>query len=104
VRAYTLQDAGLDTIDADAVLGFGADERQYEAALAILRHLGVTRVELLTNNPEKVAAVEAGGIEVVARTPLFGGINRHNLRYVQAKAHRSGHWLTDMIAQRASSD
>lgn len=102
IRAYTLQEAGLDTIDADNVLGFGEDERRYEAAVGILRHLGVTRVELLTNNPEKVRAVEESGIEVVARTPIFGGINRHNLRYVQAKVHRSGHWLTDMLAQRAS--
>jgi GTP cyclohydrolase II len=104
IRAYTLQESGLDTIDADGVLGFGADERLFESAIAILRHLGLHRIELLTNNPEKVRAVEEGGIEVVERTPLFGGINRHNLRYVQAKVHRAGHWLTDMIAQRASKD
>jgi GTP cyclohydrolase II len=102
IRAYTLQESGLDTIDADGVLGFGADERRYEAAVGILRHLGIARVELLTNNPLKVRAVEEAGIEVSARTPIFGGINRHNLRYVQAKVDRSGHWLTDMIAQRAS--
>jgi len=102
IRAYTLQEAGLDTIDADGVLGFGADERRYEAAVGILRHLGLKRVELLTNNPEKVRAVEEGGIEVTSRTPIYGGINRHNLRYVQAKVDRSGHWLTDMISQRAS--
>jgi GTP cyclohydrolase II len=104
MRAYTLQEAGLDTIDADGVLGFGADERRYDAALAILRYLAIERVELLTNNPDKVAAVQEGGIEVVTRTPLYGGINRHNLRYVQAKVDRSGHWLVDMISQRASSD
>ncbi len=102
IRAYTLQEAGLDTIDADGVLGFGADERRYEAAVGILRHLGVERIELLTNNPQKVGAVEEGGIEVISRTPIYGGINRHNLRYVQAKVDRSGHWLTDMISQRAS--
>jgi GTP cyclohydrolase II len=104
MRAYSLQEAGLDTIDADGVLGFGADERRYDAAIAILRHLGIHRLELLTNNPEKVAALDAAGIEVVTRTPLFGGINRHNVRYVQAKVDRSGHWLADMISQRASSD
>jgi GTP cyclohydrolase II len=102
IRAYTLQEAGLDTVDADGVLGFGADERRYEAAVGILRHLGVRRVELLTNNPQKVRAVEEAGIDVAARTPIYGGINRHNLRYVQAKVDRSGHWLTDMISQRAS--
>jgi GTP cyclohydrolase II len=104
IRAYALQEDGLDTIDADGVLGFGADERRYDAAVAILRHLEVERVELLTNNPDKVRAVEEGGIEVTERTPLYGGINRHNLRYVQTKVDRSGHWLMDMISQRASGD
>jgi len=104
IRAYRLQESGLDTVDADGVLGFGEDERSYEAAVAILRHLDVERIELLTNNPNKVGAVEAGGIEVVTRTPLYGEINRHNLKYVQAKVNRSGHWLAEMIAQRASAD
>ena len=104
IRAYALQEEGLDTVDADGVLGFGADERRYDAAVAILRHLEIGRVELLTNNPDKVRAVEEGGIEVAERTPLYGGINRHNLRYVQAKVDRSGHWLADMISQRASGD
>ena len=104
MRAYKLQEGGLDTIDADAVLGYGADERRYDAAVAILRHLEIKRVELLTNNPLKVRAVEEGGIEVAVRTPIFGEINRHNLRYVQAKFDRSGHWLMDMISQRASAE
>ena len=104
IRAYALQEEGLDTIDADGVLGFGADERRYDAAVAILRHLEIARVELLTNNPDKVRAVEEGGIEVAERTPLYGGINRHNLTYVQSKVDRSGHWLMDMLSQRASGD
>jgi len=104
MRAYILQESGLDTVDADGVLGFGADERHYDAGVAILHHLEITRVELLTNNPDKVAAVRESGIEVVERTPIYGGINRHNLRYVQAKVDRSGHWLMDMISQRASAD
>ena len=104
IRAYKLQDAGFDTVDADGVLGFGADERSYDTAVEILRHLEIDRVELLTNNPHKVAAVEEGGIEVVARTPIYGGINRHNIRYVQAKVDRSGHWLMDMISRRVSAD
>ena len=104
IRAYTLQDTGLDTVDADGMLGFGPDERRYDAAVAILRHLKIERVKLLTNNPQKVAALEEGGIEVAARTPLYGEINRHNLRYVQAKVDRSGHWLMDMISQPASAD
>ena len=104
IRAYNLQEEGLDTVDADGVLGFGADERRYDAAVAILGHLEITRVELLTNNPEKVRAVQEGGIDVMQRTPLYGEINRHNLRYVQTKADRSGHWLMDMIAQGVSGD
>ena len=104
IRAYGLQESGLDTVDADGVLGFGADERRYDTAVEILRHLGIPRVELLTNNPEKVAAVEEGGIEVITRTPIYGGINQHNLRYVQSKVDRSGHWLMDMISQPVSAD
>jgi GTP cyclohydrolase II len=104
IRAYTLQEEGLDTVDADGTLGFGADERRYEAAVAILKHLGIERVELLTNNPEKVRALEEGGVQVSQRTPLYGGLNRHNLRYVQAKVDRSGHWLMDMISQRVSGE
>jgi GTP cyclohydrolase II len=104
MRAYSLQETGLDTVDADGVLGFGADERRYDAAVAILRRLDIDRVELLTNNPEKVAALDQAGIEVVSRTPIYGGLNRHNLRYVKAKADRSGHWLMEMISQPVSAD
>ena len=60
IRAYTLQDEGLDTVDADGVLGFGADERRYDAGVASLHHLESARVELLTNNPDKVRALEDG--------------------------------------------
>jgi membrane glycosyltransferase len=104
LRAYTLQQEGLDTVDADCVLGFGADERRYHAAVGILRHLGVARVRLLTNNPEKLQALENAGIEVVDRTPLHGTLNRHNLPYVRAKVQRAGHWLGDMLHGRASHD
>jgi GTP cyclohydrolase II len=99
LRAYQLQQEGLDTIDADAALGFGADERLYHAAIEILRHLGISRVRLLTNNPEKVRALEDAGIEVTDRQPLFGTLNRHNLPYVMAKVQRGGHWLDEMLAR-----
>jgi len=98
MRAYALQEAGLDTVDADRVLGFGDDERRYDAAVAMLRHLGVERVQLLTNNPAKVQALVDGGIAVVDRQPLFGKLNRYNLPYVKAKIDRAGHWLTEMLA------
>ena len=104
LRAYALQEEGLDTIEADCTLGFGPDERTYEAAISMLGEFGIRRVELLTNNPEKVAAVEAGGIEVTRREPLHGTVNRHNLPYVRAKAHRAGHWLKEMLAGYAAPD
>ena len=98
LRAYALQEQGLDTVDADRTLGFGADERRYGAAVEMLKQLEITRVELLTNNPEKVRAVRDAGLEVVDRRPIYGTLNRHNLPYVRAKAERSGHWLTDMLS------
>ena len=98
LRAYRLQADGLDTIDADETLGFGADERGYGAAVEILHTLGVRRVVLLTNNPEKVDALRAAGVDVADRLPLFGTLNPHNRPYVAAKVDRAGHWLHDMLA------
>ena len=99
LRAYLLQQEGLDTIDADGALGFGADERRYYAGIEILRHLGIQRVQLLTNNPEKVRALREAGIEVLDRQPIFGTVNRHNLPYVMAKVQRAGHLLDEMLAR-----
>lgn len=98
LRAYLLQQEGLDTVDADGTLGFGADERRYDAGIEILRYLGIERIRLLTNNPEKVRALREGGIQVMNRQPLFGTLNRHNLPYVTAKVHRAGHWLNEMLS------
>lgn len=95
LRAYRLQDEGLDTIDADRYLGFLADERDYAPALAMLKALGITRVRLLTNNPRKIAAIEAGGIEVVERLALHGPVNAHNARYIETKQQRAGHLKED---------
>jgi GTP cyclohydrolase II len=103
-RAYSLQETGLDTIDADSTLGFGADERRYDVAVQILHELGIRRVELLTNNPDKMEALEEAGIEVVRRRPLHGRLNRHNLPYVEAKVHRAGHWLHEMLSQSMAGD
>ncbi len=98
LRAYLLQQEGLDTVDADGTLGFGADERRYDAGVEILRHLGIERIQLLTNNPEKVRAVQEGGIHVMDRQPIYGTLNRHNVQYVTAKVHRAGHWLGEMLS------
>lgn len=102
LRAYSLQQQGLDTVDADCTLGFGADERLYDAAIEMLRHLRIDRVRLLTNNPEKVRALQDAGIEVVKREALYGTLNRHNLAYVKAKVSRAGHWLGELLAGTAN--
>ena len=93
LRAYQLQDAGLDTFDANEQLGFDADERVYLPAAEMLRQLGFARVRLLTNNPEKVASLMRCGISVVERVPHIFPANGHNERYLRSKATRSGHWL-----------
>ena len=91
LRAYNLQDAGLDTVDANLQLGFGADEREYGAAIEILEDLGVSRLRLLTNNPAKLAAVERSPITVLERVPLVAPITDHNRSYVMVKRMRMGH-------------
>jgi len=93
LRAYQLQDAGFDTIDANEQLGFDADERVYLPAAEMLRQLGFSAVRLLTNNPEKVAALQRYGITVVERVPHVFPANGHNERYLTTKATRSGHFL-----------
>jgi GTP cyclohydrolase II len=98
LRAYRLQDAGLDTLDANNHLGFAADERSFDVAAQMLRALGVTRIRLLTSNPWKVRALRAAGIEVVAQEPLHGRVNRHNARYLRAKQERAGHLPRDLAA------
>lgn len=91
LRAYCLQDGGLDTVDANEQLGFDDDERIYSPAAEILRHLGFTRVRLMTNNPHKVTALARHRIEVVERVPHAFPANAHNVGYLHAKARRSGH-------------
>ncbi|HTZ79667.1 MAG TPA: GTP cyclohydrolase II [Stellaceae bacterium] len=93
LRAYELQDAGFDTVDANEQLGFDADERVYLPAAEMLRQLGFARVRLLTNNPEKMAALTRCGIQVVERVPHVFPANGHNERYLKTKAARSGHLL-----------
>jgi len=98
LRAYGLQDTGLDTVDADRLLGFGADERRYEVAAAMLDDLGIERVRLMTNNPGKIAALERHGIEIAGREAIHGALNRHNERYLTTKAERAGHWLDGVVS------
>jgi GTP cyclohydrolase II len=93
LRAYRLQDAGFDTLDANEQLGFDADERVYLPAVEMLRQLGFGTIRLLTNNPEKVAALERYGIRVAERVPHVFPSNGHNERYLRTKATRSGHFI-----------
>ncbi|HEY4070349.1 MAG TPA: GTP cyclohydrolase II [Sphingomicrobium sp.] len=93
VRAYSLQDRGLDTVDANRRLGFGDDERDYGHAAAMLRALGIDRVRLLTNNPDKVEGLEAAGIVVAERVAHQMPANPHNADYLATKRKRSGHLL-----------
>jgi GTP cyclohydrolase II len=93
LRAYALQARGLDTVDANRILGFADDARRYDVAAAILRDLGVARVALMTNNPDKVQGLADGGIEVVERVALKAEPNEHNAEYLAVKARKLGHAL-----------
>ncbi len=93
LRAYALQDRGMDTIDANRALGWGADERNFLVAATMLEQLGVSRIRLLTNNPDKVAALVACGVEVVARERHVFAPNGINDGYLATKAERFGHLL-----------
>ena len=97
IRAYKLQDAGLDTVDANTTLGFDDDERKYDVAASMLKSLGCTRVILLTNNPAKVDGLAEGGIEVCGRMPLVTPVHADNRRYLTAKAMRAGHRLDHLM-------
>ena len=95
IRAYALQDRGLDTVDANRRLGFIDDARDYGHAVAMLRALGIHEVRLLTNNPGKVAGLEAAGVKVTERVSHQMPANPHNADYLATKRDRSGHLLTD---------
>jgi 3,4-dihydroxy-2-butanone 4-phosphate synthase/GTP cyclohydrolase II len=94
LRAYELQDAGLDTVDANHALGFKADCRDFRLPAAILHDLGVRRVRLLSNNPHKSRALSAAGIEVVERVPCEAAPTPHSLAYLRAKKEKMGHDLS----------
>jgi len=93
LRAYQLQDAGADTVEANERLGFEADLRSYQMPGEILHFLGVKRVRLLSNNPEKISALENAGIEVVERVPCIVEAQASNTGYLQTKKEKMGHLL-----------
>ncbi|WP_283093343.1 3,4-dihydroxy-2-butanone-4-phosphate synthase [Acetobacter persici] len=104
IRAYELQDAGLDTVDANHRLGFATDARDWAAAAGILRDLGVGQLDLLTNNPDKVRALEARGFLVRKRIALETPVNPHNRAYLHAKRQRMGHSLSHFSVSDAPAD
>ncbi|NLZ78779.1 MAG: GTP cyclohydrolase II [Gammaproteobacteria bacterium] len=93
IRAYSLQDGGADTVQANEQLGFAADMRDYAICLPMLDHLGVHSLQLMTNNPRKVKAMQAVGIEVSQRVSLQVGENPYNKLYLATKAGKLGHLL-----------
>lgn len=93
IRAYALQDEGLDTVEANLALGFRDDHRTYVEAAQMLQLLGVRSVQLLTNNPRKRSGLEDAGVPVVGRIPLRTATNPHNIDYLQTKRSKSGHLL-----------
>jgi GTP cyclohydrolase II len=100
LRAYGLQDEGLDTIDADQVIGFSKDERDFRVAHEMLDELGITQILLLTNNPSKVAALQKAGIKVAGRRAIYGEVTSQNQRYLKTKARRHGHWLHELLTEQ----
>jgi 3,4-dihydroxy 2-butanone 4-phosphate synthase/GTP cyclohydrolase II len=93
LKAYSLQQAGLDTLDANTALGFPADGREYAAAAAILEDLGLRAVRLLTNNPDKITQLQRHGIDVIERVPIVTGAGPANVAYLRAKRDRMGHLI-----------
>jgi GTP cyclohydrolase II len=91
IRAYHLQDAGADTVEANERLGFGADMRNYSILKPMFRHLGIRSVALMTNNPRKVAALSEIGVEVAMRLPIETDSNPHNEKYLRTKGVKLGH-------------
>jgi GTP cyclohydrolase II len=93
IRAYALQQQGVDTVDANVKLGFPADSRRYHVAAEILDHLGIGSIALMTNNPEKVAALQKDGVAVALRLPMVINANDHNRDYLRTKNRRMGHLI-----------
>lgn len=101
LRAYQLQESGVDTLDANLQLGLPADARDYTAAAEILADLGLAHVHLLTNNPDKVEQLERAGVRVSERVPLFVGVTEQNTHYLETKRNRMGHQLPPLIPEHS---
>jgi len=93
LRAYELQDGGMDTVEANESLGFAADAREYEFPAKILKRLGATRIRLLSNNPDKVRQLESAGVRVVERVPCQPRVSKISHAYLQTKKRKMGHLI-----------
>lgn len=93
LKAYSLQDGGMDTVEANTALGFPADARDYGIGSEILADLGIRKLKLLTNNPRKINGIEGFGLEITERIPIQGGTNLKNIRYLRTKKEKMGHML-----------
>ena len=91
IRAYKLQDEGMDTVEANHQLGFHEDERNYEIVASMADHLNINAVDLMTNNPKKIKALEKLGLKVNKRIPILSESNEHNKKYLTTKAKKLGH-------------
>jgi 3,4-dihydroxy 2-butanone 4-phosphate synthase / GTP cyclohydrolase II len=104
LKAYRLQDGGLDTVEANEKLGFAADLREYGLGAQILHYLGIRRMKLLTNNPKKIAGLHGYGLEVVDQVPLSTAPNLNNLKYLRTKRDKLGHLLQDIDGTLSKAD
>lgn len=100
IRAYHLQDQGLDTVEANEKLGFGADMREYSMLRAMIKHLGIKKMKLMTNNPRKLNALADAELETIERVPLKVGRNPHNQQYLTVKRQKLGHLLDSSDEQQ----
>jgi len=97
IRAYELQDQGLDTVEANIQLGFPPDMRDYGIGAQILADLGLTKIRLLTNNPRKIVGLDGYGLEIVERVPIYTEVNATNISYLNTKKERMGHLFEELI-------
>ena len=93
IRAYKLQDEGMDTVEANHQLGFHEDERSYEIVSSMATHLNINSIDLMTNNPKKIDALKKLGVKINKRVPILSKSNQHNEKYLKTKATKLGHLL-----------
>jgi 3,4-dihydroxy 2-butanone 4-phosphate synthase/GTP cyclohydrolase II len=95
IKAYNLQEKGMDTVEANIKLGFKADQRDYTVGATILKELGLSSIRLITNNPRKIERLEKYGLEIVERVPLIIKSNKYNKKYLDTKKSKLGHLIED---------